>query len=624
MTTMGDRCKAGHAWPLDRKVFCIGMNKTGTSTIKHCFDTLGLHPIASPKTYGSLIRDRIRNFYRHRNYEDMLALADAYLSFEDRPWNMWSMYRHLRERFPDGRFILTVRDAESWWRSTERWLTVTKPEVLPRYQLHLRVDDLNRESMIESYLRYNDEVQDFFAGSRQLLVLDLERGDGWEKLCRFLALPIPPVPFPHANQQHYTADDARMLREKRKLKHGIVCQACAHVTPLRTSRGEGRAPATEPRLRNGRLLRRFSPRFDPQRLQNSLTARRALYLTRRALDLLPAARAARRVVAPARLAKDEFAVVACLFDPGHSPRRVANFRRFLAGIRSNGVRCIAVELAYGSNPFRVDDHPDVIRLRSHSVLWHKERLLNIGIRRLLEEGVRKIAWLDGDIAFEEANWPLEVVRRLDDAKLCQVFDTVAIHAHPHGPPMVAPSAVRYFRETGEIFDQHPRKVANLARGLLKGGQSGFGWAARAEVLKRSLLFEHAVVGGGDKLMLAASLADPRDGRIGKLSRSRIPCRACGHRNGSAAFSEDFERWAAGWSEAVTGSVNHARLRIRDMYHGRRSDRGYATRHDILYRHGFDPRRDLIPNESGALEWRPGREELQHAVEGYFLSRREDL
>jgi len=28
--------------------------------------------------------------------------------------------------------MLTVRDPKSWWRSMERWITLTKPEVLVR------------------------------------------------------------------------------------------------------------------------------------------------------------------------------------------------------------------------------------------------------------------------------------------------------------------------------------------------------------------------------------------------------------------------------------------------------------------------------------------------------------
>ena len=36
--------------------------------------------------------------------------------------------------------------------------------------------------------------------AHRLLVMDITRGDGWEKLCPFLGVCVPPVPFPHAHK----------------------------------------------------------------------------------------------------------------------------------------------------------------------------------------------------------------------------------------------------------------------------------------------------------------------------------------------------------------------------------------------------------------------------------------
>jgi len=165
----------------------------------------------------------------------------------------------------------------------------------------------------------------------------------------------------------------------------------------------------------------------------------------------------------------------------------------------------------------------------------------------------------------------------------------------------------------------------MLHGVLKGGQSGFGWAARAEVLEKVPLFESAVVGGGDKLMFIASLADNfSDPRFEALTQSKVACASCGHRNRSLAYSAHYGEWACQWSEAVNGAVDYARLHIRDMYHRKRSDRGYMTRHDIIYRHEFDPAVDLIIDAAGCLSWAEGRDQLRRGVEAYFLSRREDI
>ncbi|HEY6130380.1 MAG TPA: hypothetical protein VIV27_00090, partial [Halioglobus sp.] len=60
------------------------------------------------------------------------------------------------------------------------------------------------------------------------------------------------------------------------------------------------------------------------------------------------------------------------------------------------------------------------------------------------------------------------------------------------------------------------------------------------------------------------------------------------------------------------------------YHGHRNDRGYMTRHDVLYRNKFDPATDLLSDSSGCLSWAEGRGTLRQGVEAYFLSRREDI
>ena len=71
----------------------------------------------------------------------------------------------------------------------------------------------------------------------------------------------------------------------------------------------------------------------------------------------------------------------------------------MEGIKKSGVHMLVVELAFNSRDHEID-HEHVIQLRSNDIMWHKERLLNIGIQRLIEEGYEKIAWLDADIKFQ--------------------------------------------------------------------------------------------------------------------------------------------------------------------------------------------------------------------------------
>jgi hypothetical protein len=179
------------------RVFCVGFNKTGTRSLLNSFEILDLGPVASCNMKLT------QGIFETGSYEEALRYARDYRSFKDRPWNVWDMYIHLDERFPGSYFILTVREPESWWRSVDRWITVQKPSMGSIYRKHLRSSSPSKESMIEAYLRHNREITEYFDGRDCFLVMNLEEGDGWEKLCPFLDLPIPDFPFPHSNRQNY-------------------------------------------------------------------------------------------------------------------------------------------------------------------------------------------------------------------------------------------------------------------------------------------------------------------------------------------------------------------------------------------------------------------------------------
>jgi len=203
---------------IEGRAFGIGMNKTGTTSLRSCFDLLQLHPIAPRSHLSEEGRNATAALIDFNDYEPALCFAARYRAFEDRPWNVWQMYRRLDERFSGSRFILTVREPEKWWGSVERWIKVLKPGMEERYLKHLRNSSLEKDEMIAGYLRYNREVMDYFEGRDDLLVIDFEQEEGWGPLCEFLDRPIPDEPIPHRNRQFYDDRDLeeRAKRERKK------------------------------------------------------------------------------------------------------------------------------------------------------------------------------------------------------------------------------------------------------------------------------------------------------------------------------------------------------------------------------------------------------------------------
>ncbi len=186
---------------LTPKVFCIGFNKTGTSSVGLALRDVGYVPFATPR----ILNDGL--FYQDvfsGNFTAMIETARHFRAFKDRPWNMCGAFRALDIAFRGSQFILTVRDEEAWWGSVHRWVTVEKPHMLTVYMAHLGVSRFTRQAFIEGYRRHNEEIRAHFRNRADLLEMDLGAGHGWPELCGFLGMPSQDRPFHHVNEQNYT------------------------------------------------------------------------------------------------------------------------------------------------------------------------------------------------------------------------------------------------------------------------------------------------------------------------------------------------------------------------------------------------------------------------------------
>jgi len=51
-----------------------------------------------------------------------------------------------------------------------------------------------------AYETHERNVREYFANRpKDLLIMDIVRGDGWDKLCEFLGRGLPKAPFPHVS-----------------------------------------------------------------------------------------------------------------------------------------------------------------------------------------------------------------------------------------------------------------------------------------------------------------------------------------------------------------------------------------------------------------------------------------
>lgn len=174
------------------KVFCVGLSKTGTKTLARCLEILGYDHFG----WREGLTERVLT----GSVEEAFEIADSHESFDDWPWP--ALYLELDERYPDARFILTVRrDVDTWFRSLVAHADRVGPTAERRLTFGCDHPEDDEKEVKRLYERHNREVRSHFRDRPGKLVeLCWEAGSGWEDLCGFLGEPVPAVSLPHENR----------------------------------------------------------------------------------------------------------------------------------------------------------------------------------------------------------------------------------------------------------------------------------------------------------------------------------------------------------------------------------------------------------------------------------------
>jgi hypothetical protein len=186
-------------------VIGAGFGRTGTMSLKLALEQLGIGPCyhmsevfknpAAPG-YWEAAADG-----KPVDWEEVFA---GYRSTVD--WPSATFYKELADAYPDAKVILTVRDPEAWFTSTQATIFASRifedaTSDWGRMVLKVVGDLFDREmsnkaKLIDVYNRHNETVQRVIPAER-LLVYDLS--EGWDPLCSFLGVPVPDEPMPNTN-----------------------------------------------------------------------------------------------------------------------------------------------------------------------------------------------------------------------------------------------------------------------------------------------------------------------------------------------------------------------------------------------------------------------------------------
>ena len=175
------------------KVFGIGLNKTGTSSLGSALQILGYQKRI---TFDP---DLTRSWY-NKDYKTLYRAADQNDCFEDWPWPM--IYKELYEKYSDAKFILTTRiSSEKWFNSLLKHSLRGQSTEFRKMVYGYDWPNEDKEAHIKFYEKHNREVIEFFNmnAPEKLLTVCWEKGEGWNELCNFLEKPIPAIEFPTLN-----------------------------------------------------------------------------------------------------------------------------------------------------------------------------------------------------------------------------------------------------------------------------------------------------------------------------------------------------------------------------------------------------------------------------------------
>jgi len=179
------------------KIFCIGYPKTGSTSLCEYLNSCGYkilhdeHEIFKTMYIDGVIRDELDNCD---------GISNMAVKF----------FRDYDIRYPNSKFILTVRDAKSWWKSISAWRhkepsSIKTTEI---YNIHYRAlfncTFPNMNQAIYSMTLHTQIVSDYFKYREDdLLLLDVNDNNKAQKINKFLNIDSN-TKYPYHNVQFNT------------------------------------------------------------------------------------------------------------------------------------------------------------------------------------------------------------------------------------------------------------------------------------------------------------------------------------------------------------------------------------------------------------------------------------
>lgn len=271
-------------------------------------------------------------------------------------------------------------------------------------------------------------------------------------------------------------------------------------------------------------------------------------------------------------------------------------------LKTSNIKLYVVETAFGDRHFEVTDasNPNHLQLRTSQNIWHKENMINLGIRHLLPRDWKYVAWVDGDVYFQNDNWATETLHALQHYNLIQPWSE-AIDMGPNG------ESLQMFRSFASLVAKGVTQQVNKTDPY-PFGHPGFAYAATRTLLENTGgVMDFPVLGSADAHMAWGS--------INKVEMSMHD-----------KMNPEFKRLANDWQtkayQVTQGRIGYIPGTIHHAFHGPKTKRFYRERWQILVDHDYNPTADLRRDANGLI-YIVGKPALVEDIHRYMISRQED-
>ncbi len=293
-----------------------------------------------------------------------------------------------------------------------------------------------------------------------------------------------------------------------------------------------------------------------------------------------------------------------IFNPSNYQSRPKLYNEFAKRMdRTDGVELYTAEVAIGNQPFQVTERHNRrhCQFRSNDVLWFKENLLNLAVKKLPSDW-KYCAWIDSDLTFARPDWPEATVEMLDKHKIGQSFSHCSTLDRDH---------VSFATHKGFCFQRYKHKndPSLVPEKNYNSWHCGYTFAFTREAYEYIGGFlDFAILGSADFHMSRCFFGKSRE-----ALRSPI--------------TEDYEQKIIEWgknAEEVGKDVGYVSGTCLHAHHGSVSNRNYQNRVNILIRNNYCPSKDISYDECGLIKLNRDLDDpIRKDIMEYFNSRNED-